>query len=270
MKSALTIIITLSFILLLTGTAHAQTPQQPPFLITATSGGTTTYLEPNVSGQYTYPDLNIQMYTGTWSISINNHTMETGSGPYDYKSNLSIFTTVNIQITDNGITYNMINVHIINTVNDVPVISSYIITTLTGQADLDANPDQTQLLLHQNATIYIESSFNTTYKIYVQDNEIATGTVNGITSVNTTLPEGTTTIIVTTPQATFSYKNEIVTALPQYKYYGPKPPSLIATLIEEILSQLKGVIATTISIIFIYLALKGPIQERKDNEPRVW
>nr|BAF30826.1 hypothetical protein [Thermoplasma acidophilum] len=247
-------------------------PAQPAFIILShENNGMTLFLEPNQNGQVMFPEWNISILTNAFfKITLNNSTITQGTGPYSETLNLSQYQKANFTITIGNTEYIENNVSIIGETDPSPIISAEITTTLSGQPTLTAQPGQTGQILHQNATITMISTQQEPYKIYVNGNMISTGTAMGTSSINTTLPTGDTSIQVIIGSTILNFNNEIVTSLTLQKYYGPQPPPLVATLIEEIFSTVKGVLAAIADIPLLYLGVSGLIKTHKNRTPEVW
>jgi len=140
---------------------------------------------------------------------------------------------------------------------------------MKGQAPLDALPDQSPTLTYQNATVRLYIQQKEYYAIYLGANDEINGTGQGVITYNMTLPRGSNTITILEGNTTLKFRLTTISESIQDHYSRP-PPSLISSLTGLILTLLKGIGATLITLIIMSLAVIPPIIRKKEREPQVW
>ena len=228
------------------------------------------YLPENSTDLEMYPLWNISILTSqSFTISINGKQVSSGSGPISISENMSLYKTVNVNITLGSTVYHYSDISIIGIPPQIAFYQVSVESSFPGQTEyLAVKPGYSGELTYPDWNISMFASSNTSYKIYENGLVVASGTVLGKQSYDLNITGNTTSVIVILGTHIYDYKGELVAHVPISQYYKPKPPALVATALDVALSFARGVIIVFLSLISgIFLARKY-IMIRKNNEPQ--
>ena len=252
--------------------AAASSPVSPHIIITSHINNEKQflYLPENSTDLEMYPLWNISILTSqSFTISINGKQVSSGSGPISISENMSLYKTVDVNITLGSTVYHYSDISIIGVPPTIAIYSANIVTNYPGQSQyLQVKPGLRGELTYPDWNISMFASSNTSYKIYENGLVVASGTVLGKQSYDLNITGNTTSVIVVLGTHIYDYKGELVAHVPISQYYKPKPPALVATALDVALSFARGIIIVFLSLISgIFLARKY-IMIRKNNEPQ--
>lgn len=150
-----------------------------------------------------------------------------------------------------------------------PIQTATISTHMAGENPLDALPSPQPILTYQNATVTLYIGAKEYYAIYLGNQLILNNTGSGVINYNMTLPKGANTVSVVLGNETLTFHLTVITRTIQAHFSAPKV-SLIAGLETLIMTLIKGIGASMITIVIMALALIPPIIRKKESEPQVW
>ncbi len=252
--------------------AAASSPVSPHIIITSHINNEKQflYLPENSTDLEMYPLWNISILTSqSFTISINGKQVSSGSGPISISENMSLYKTVNVNITLGSTVYHYSDISIIGIPPQIAFYQVSVESSFPGQTEyLAVKPGYSGELTYPDWNISMFASSNTSYKIYENGLVVASGTVLGKQSYDLNITGNTTSVIVVLGTHIYDYKGELVAHVPISQYYKPKPPALVATALDVALSFARGIIIVFLSLISgIFLARKY-IMIRKNNEPQ--
>ena len=147
----------------------------------------------------------------------------------------------------------------------------FLSSTFNGQNQvLSVFSGEQGMMIYSNVKISLFSSHTENYSISVNGNIANKGNISGESSYSLQASGSNINIDVFIGNTSFTFNNEVVLHQAIQKYYGPKPPPLTATFLDEIMAALKGVFALFPTFIFGYFSLKPVIVNRKNRTPVVW
>ena len=252
--------------------AAASSPVSPHIIITSHINNEKQflYLPENSTDLEMYPLWNISILTSqSFTISINGKQVSSGSGPISISENMSLYKTVDVNITLGSTVYHYSDISIIGIPPQIAFYQVSVESSFPGQTEyLAVKPGYSGELTYPDWNISMFASSNTSYKIYENGLVVASGTVLGKQSYDLNITGNTTSVIVVLGTHIYDYKGELVAHVPISQYYKPKPPALVATALDVALSFARGIIIVFLSLISgIFLARKY-IMIRKNNEPQ--
>lgn len=119
---------------------------------------------------------------------------------------------------------------------DVNLVTAY--TVFPGQTDpLTALANASGLLLYPTWVLTLVADPAASYAVYVNDLEIAAGSVAGIRTLTFNVTGATASVSVGLGGAVYSFPSEYVLTVPVGSYYSNPPQPLVATLGEVLYAQ---------------------------------
>ena len=252
--------------------AAASSPVSPHIIITSHINNEKQflYLPENSTDLEMYPLWNISILSSqSFTITINSAQVSSGAGPISISENMSLYKTVDVNITLGSTVYHYSDISIIGIPPQIAFYQVSVESSFPGQTEyLAVKPGYSGELTYPDWNISMFASSNTSYKIYENGLVVASGTVLGKQSYDLNITGNTTSVIVVLGTHIYDYKGELVAHVPISQYYKPKPPALVATALDVALSFARGIIIVFLSLISgIFLARKY-IMIRKNNEPQ--
>ena len=192
------------------------------------------FLPSNNSNIQMYPDWNISIYASqSFSITVNGKILNSGSGPIEIHENMSLYKTVNMNITIGTTTYHYSNIQIIGLPPQIAIYSVSAISHYTGQSQyLTAHPGQSGTLMYPIWEITMLASNNVSYSIRDNGLKIASGHILGKKTIEFNVSGNTTSVTVSLGSHIYNFNNELIARVPLQKYYAPPAPPLIYSLAQ--------------------------------------
>ena len=163
--------------------------------------------------------------------------------------------------------------HALPLTSDSATNATFAFVSSTFQGDnqvLSVFSGQQGMMIYQDVNITIISAGLQNYSIYVNGNMVREGNLSGKSSYSFQASGSTINMEVFIGNSSFTFQNEEVLHQAIQKMYGPKPPPLTATFLDEVMAALKGVAAIFPAFVFGYFSLKPLIVNRKNRTPVVW
>lgn len=247
-------------------------PVSPHIIITSHVKGENEllYLPQNGTALNMYPLWNISILTSqSFIISINAKQVSSGAGPINIQENMSLYKTVDMNVTLGSTVYHYSDISIIGIPPQIGFYQVSIDSSFPGQTEyLSVKPGYSGELTYPDWNISMFASSNTSYKIYENGLVVASGTVLGKQSYDLNITGNSTSVIVVLGTHIYDYKGELVAHVPISQYYKPKPPALVATALDVALSFARGIIIVFLSLISGMFLARKYIMIRKNNEPQ--
>lgn len=252
--------------------AAASSPVSPHIIITSHINNEKQflYLPENSTDLEMYHLWNISILTSqSFTISINGKQVSSGSGPISISENMSLYKTVNVNITLGSTVYHYSDISIIGIPPQIAFYQVSVESSFPGQTEyLAVKPGYSGELTYPDWNISMFASSNTSYKIYENGLVVSSGTVLGKQSYDLNITGNTTSVIVVLGTHIYDYKGELVAHVPISQYYKPKPPALVATALDVALSFARGIIIVFLSLISAIFLARPYIMARKNHEPQ--
>ena len=229
------------------------------------------YVPLNSSGFAVYPIWHIFLYgNGAFTLLVDGTQVESGfsTGAYNlsytftgrYANATLIFNgkytfhdSISAELTDHNI-------------QSVQVYSSY-----PGQAQfLTVQDGVSGALMYTYWTAILQSTQNVTYSVYLGGQSLVSGSFVGTKIINFNVTGSSATVTIGVGKEIYKYPSESISSVPIQKYYAPKPPSDVATFLDEIFTAIKGVVGIFPAMILSYIGVKPLVIARKERTPVVW
>lgn len=229
------------------------------------------YVPLNSSGFAVYPIWHIFLYgNGAFTLLADGSQVESGfsTGAYNlsytftggYANATLIFNgkytfhdSISSELTDHNI-------------QSVQVYSSY-----PGQAQfLTVQNGVSGALMYTYWTAILQSTQNVTYSVYLGGQSLVSGSFVGTKIINFNVTGSSATVTIGVGKEIYKYPSESISSVPIQKYYAPKPPSDVATFLDEIFTAIKGVVGIFPAMILSYIGVKPLVIARKERTPVVW
>jgi hypothetical protein len=228
------------------------------------------YLPENSTNLQMYPLWNISILTSqAFLIRVNGKQVSSGSGPITMQENMSLYRTVDMNITLGNTVYHYSGISIVGIPPKVAIYSVSIVTNYPGQSQyLQVKPGLRGELTYPDWNITMLSSNNVTYKIYENGLEITSGTTLGKRYFDLNITGNTTSVIVVLGSHIYNFKGELVAHVPISQYYKPKPPPLVATALDVAISFVRGIVIVFLAVLSGMMLSRRYIMAKKDMEPQ--
>ena len=268
LMTALVIIPTLS---------SAQAAQSSPHIQIYSTYGTNNeelFVPVNSSGINVYPDWHIYLYgSGAFTFSVNGTVEETGvsvnSINFTYDWNLSGGSQAEASLTFGATTYTFHDI-ITGPLSNRVIVNVQVLSFMQGQHQFLTVQDGTQgALMYPDWTVTMESTSNVSYSIYVNSQEVLSGSIYGTKIVHFNVTGTSVTVTVGIGTSIFKYPNELVASIPIDKYYGPKPAPLAYTVQEYEYGIARAFVASLFAILVSILSVRKWVIEREKREVHV-
>ena len=219
------------------------------------------------------PDVSVIIYGfGNFNVTLDNKTIEQGVSTTSMYVNFTLSANVshNITILLNGAIYSqMTDLHVVSVATFTNVQLVFISSTFPGQSqDLYAHPQSTknesvqQMYPYFNITMV--SSYPQHYAVYVNGNEIQSGTANGIVNVLYHDNGSVATVTVGLGVTVYKFPSLAISQVPlRVKYQPPTPPALYTQEFLDIFT-VKVDAGVILAIVGVALVI-APVTATKKN-----
>lgn len=227
----------------------------------------------NSSGISVFPYWQIYLFgTGNFKLTVNNSVAESGisvnSVHISYTWNESKGNRTFAVLQFNGVNYTFRDI-ISGPLNDQVIESVFVRSTLQGQNQvLAAETNVSGDLMYPTWEVQMQSTENLNFSIYVNGKEITQGSVLGSRNVTFNVSGYSVSVEIILGQKTYSYPNELISSIPISRYYGPRPPPLVATALDVAIAFVRGIVIVFLAILSGMLLSRRYIMAKKDMEPQ--
>lgn len=228
------------------------------------------YVPVNSTGVSVYPVWHIQLYgKGSFSFIVNSTQVESGFslGTFNLSYTFTGKQAVATLDFDGKYTFNDI---ITPELTDHNIQSVQVYSCYPGQAQyLTVQNGVSGALMYTHWVATMQSTQNVSYSIYVGGQSLASGYFVGTKDISFNVTGSAATVTIGVGKVVYRYPSESISSVPISRYYGPKPPSYTATLLDEIYAALKGVIGLFPAFVLSYFGIKPIVVARKNRTPVV-
>ena len=229
------------------------------------------YVPLNSSGFAVYPIWHIFLYgNGAFTLSVNGTQVESGysSGVYNLSYTFSEQSADAVLIFNGKYTFHD---SISSELTDHNIQSVQVYSSYPGQAQfLTVQNGVSGALMYTYWTAILQSTQNVTYSIYVGGQSLASGSFVGTKTIKFNVTGSSATVTIGVGKEVYRYPSELISSVPIQKYYAPKPPSDVATFLDEIFTAIKGVVGIFPAMVLSYIGVKPLVIARKERTPVVW
>ena len=253
--------------------ADASSPSSSHVIVYSTyaSSSEDLYVPVNSSGISVYPDWHIYLYgAGTFSFLVNGTIAESGDSlgamNFTYVWNLPGGSWANATLVFAGTTYTF-NTIITGPLSNQVVLSVSVSSSYAGQNQfLTASPGTSGALMYPDWHVVLQSTQNVSYTVYVNNQEILSGSVIGSKTVNFNISGSTATVTIGLGNKVFSFPHELISSIPIQKYYGPAPPSLQYTLSQYEYGIARAFVASIFAVMIALFTARKYLLEKEKRE----
>lgn len=246
------------------------TPGRPEVIVTShiPDEHEILYLPQNSSGLNMYPIWNISILnSGPFAVSANGKVLTSGSGPITVSENMSSYRNVNLTITSGGSNFVYHDISIIGLPPEISIYSVSVVSNYPGQNQFLAVPEgKSGELTYPEWNINVTASNDVPYAIYENGVDIYHGTILGSRNFELNATGNSTSVIVSLGGHIFNFKNELVAHVPVSRYYAPKPPALVYSVVQYELGIAKAFVASVFAIVISLFSVRRFLKEHRKRE----
>lgn len=218
----------------------------------------------NSSDISVYPIWHINMYgIGAFSFSVNGHVVESGESVGSFNLTYTwIGQYANATLKFDG-TYTFHDI-ISQQLSNHQIQSVEVVSSCQGQAQyFTVSNGVSGAIMYPHWTVTLESTTNTTYSLFVNTQQINSGSFVGTKTIFLNVTGGTVSVVVGVGNHVYKFPNELVSSVPISKYYGPKPPSLAYTLSEYEYGIARAFVASLFAVFVALLTGRKYVLEKE-------
>lgn len=225
------------------------------------------YVPLNSTGVPTYPVWHIYLYgVGPFQLSVNGNVVESGQslGAFNFTySWTNQYANATLKFNGEYTFHDTIS----GLLSDHNIQSVSVTSFCKGQDQyLTVANGVSGALMYPRWTVLMQSTSNVSYTVFVNGQQIDSGSFVGQKAVALNISGSTVSVIIGVGKQVYKYPHELVSSIPIQKYYGPKPPPALYTYYQYEEAIVKGFVASIFGVAIAMFSGRRYILEKEKRE----